>query len=180
MENRKILIKNQNWTIYGLIILLAVIARLLPHPPNFAPISGLALFSGSHFKNKFSFLIPLSAMFFSDIFLGLHQTIAYVYFSFLIIYFIGRTFLTKKTFLRIIFSSLFSSIIFFLITNFGVWHLTSMYPKTFNGLFQSYIMALPFFRNTFFSDIFYSLSFFYGFNFLKNLKDQKLFEKIIK
>jgi len=75
MEDREILRKNQkskaksqNWPSFLLIVLLAVIARLVPHIPNFVPITGLALFSGAHFKNKISFLIPLAAMAVSDIF----------------------------------------------------------------------------------------------------------------
>ena len=74
---------------YTAIILLAVVARLIPHAPNFAPIGGLALFSGTHFKKKIALFIPLTAMFLSDIFLGFHKAIPYVYVSFIIIALIG-------------------------------------------------------------------------------------------
>ena len=86
MENRKVL----KAISYLAIILLAVVARLVPHPANFAPIGGLALFSGTNFNNKFSFLIPMLAMLISDIFLGFHATMPFIYLSFFIIYFIGR------------------------------------------------------------------------------------------
>ncbi|MBW7959880.1 hypothetical protein H3C65_00075 [Patescibacteria group bacterium] len=172
MEDREILRKNQkskaksrNWPSFLLIVLLAVIARLVPHIPNFVPITGLALFSGAHFKNKISFLIPLAAMAISDIFLGFHNTIPYVYLSFIVIFFIGR--LIKKTsFLAVASASLISAVLFFLITNFGVWQAGSMYPKTVEGLLQCYLMGLPFFRNTVLGDLFYSFLFFYGFKFL--------------
>lgn len=169
MENRKVLIKNHDpglarMTSILLIILLAVFARLIPHPPNFAPIAGLALFSGSYFKNKISLLIPLAVMILSDIFLGFHSTVLYVYASFILITFIGNKLRSLK-FLNLLSASLLSSIMFFLITNFGVWAAGSMYPKTFNGLIQSYQMGLPFFRNTILGDLFYSFSFFYGFEF---------------
>jgi len=164
MENRKVL-----KLIHKIgIILLAVVARLVPHAPNFSPIGGLALFSGANFNNKFSFLIPILAMLISDIFLGFHKTIPYVYVSFVIIFLIGRKMKFNK-WQNLLSASLISSIIFFIITNFGVWLNFNMYPKTVDGLIQCYVMAIPFFRNTLLSDLVYSFSFFYGYRFLSNL-----------
>ena len=151
------------------IILLAVVARLIPHAPNFAPIGGLALFSGANFKNKIALLIPLSAMFISDIFLGFHKTVPYVYVSFIIIALIGGLIKNNK-WQSLALASLTSSVLFFLITNLGVWATGTMYVKNLDGLLQSYAMGLPFFRNTVLSDLFYSFSFFYGYRFLPNLK----------
>lgn len=159
-----------------MIIILAVIARVVPHSPNFAPIGGLALFSGANFKNKFSFLIPILAMLISDFFLGFHKTIPYVYLSFTIIFLIGRNVKFKK-WQSLLSASLISSVVFFVITNFGVWANFDMYPKTINGLFQCYVMAVPFFRNTLLSDLFYSFSFFYGYRFLSSYIETKSFYK---
>jgi len=159
--------KIQTLISYSLIILLAVVARLIPHAPNFAPIGGLALFSGFHFKKKVSLLIPLLSMFISDIFLGFHSTIFYVYVSFVLITFIGNNIKSLKL-QNLFFASILSSILFFLITNFGVWLAGSMYPKTISGLLQSYQMGLPFFRNTVFGDLIYSVSFFYGYQYISN------------
>ena len=163
MENRKILNKVVP---YAAIILLAVISRLLPHPPNFAPIAGLALFSGSHFKKKVALLIPISAMIFSDLFLGWHSTLVYVYASFVVITLIGSRLSQKPNGKSLALASFFSSILFFLVTNFGVWLSGGLYPKTLGGLHQSYLMALPFFRNTILSDLLYTFSFFYGFEYI--------------
>jgi len=175
MEDRKIL--NKKIISYGTIILLAVVARLIPHAPNFAPIGGLALFSGANFKNKTALLIPLSAMFLSDIFLGFHKTIPYVYASFIIIALIGGL-IKKNKWQSLLKASLVSSVLFFLITNFGVWATGLMYQKNLNGLMQSYVMGLPFFRNTLISDLFYSFSFFYGYRFLSNFTFKKLLAKL--
>jgi len=112
-------------------------------------------------------------MFISDIFLGFHKTMIYVYVSFLLIVLIGRL-IKKDNWQSLILASLTSSILFFIITNFGVWQLGLMYPKTVDGLFQSYTMALPFFRNTFLGDLIYSFSFFYGFEFFSKFFDKKL------
>jgi len=159
------------------VILLAVVARLIPHAPNLVPIGGLALFSGANFKNRIALLIPLAAMFISDIFLGFHSTIPYVYVSFIIIALIGGLIKTNK-WQSLALASLTSSVLFFLITNFGVWASFNMYPKTIDGLIQSYVMGLPFFRNTVLSDLFYSFSFFYGYRFLSNFNIRKLLIKI--
>jgi hypothetical protein len=170
-------IEKVNKTIhYLLIILLAVVARLIPHAPNFAPIGGLALFSGANFKNKIALLVPLSAMFISDIFLGFHKTIPYVYVSFIIIALIGGLIKNNK-WQSLALASLISSVLFFLITNFGVWATGTMYTKNLNGLIQSYAMGLPFFRNTIISDLFYSSSFFYGYRFLLNFS-HKLYSRL--
>lgn len=155
------------------IIILAVAARLVPHSPNFAPIGGLALFSGSHFKKKVALLIPLAAMLISDVFLGFHSTMIYVYASFFLTVLIGRLIKNNK-WQSLALASLGSSFLFFLITNFGVWLSYPMYPKTLDGLFQSYLMGLPFFRNTILSDFFYTFSFFYGYRFLSSLLLKKL------
>lgn len=170
--------KIQKLISYTVIIFLAVIARLIPHAPNFAPIGGLALFSGSHFKKKIALIIPLTAMFFSDIFLGFHKTVPYVYVSFIIIALIGGL-IKKDKWQSLASASLVSSVLFFLITNFGVWATGAMsYSRNLNGLMQSYAMGLPFFRNTIISDLFYSFSFFYGYRFLSNFVFKKLLAKI--
>jgi hypothetical protein len=170
METRKLL----NRIIpYAIIILLAVAARLIPHAPNFAPIGGLALFSGANFKKKSALLIPLSAMFISDIFLGFHNTILYVYVSFIIIFLIGRL-IKKNQWQSILKATLISSVLFFVITNFGVWAAGSTYQKNLSGLIQSYVLGIPFFRNTLVSDLFYTFSFFYGYQFLSGLLSKKL------
>jgi len=163
---------------YTAIIFLAIIARLIPHAPNFAPVGGLALFSGSHFKKKIALIIPLIAMFVSDIFLGFHKTVPYVYVSFIIIALIGSMIKNNK-WQSLILASLSSSVLFFLITNFGVWATGAMsYSRNLSGLMQSYTMGLPFFRNTIISDLFYSFSFFYGYKFLSNFIFKKLLVKL--
>lgn len=165
METGKIL-KKVKISIIGIVI-LTIVSRFIPHPPNFTPVGGLALFSGSKIYSRFGFFIPLSAMFISDIFLGFHSIMIYVYLSFMIIFFIGR--LIKKVGAgQILLASCASSLLFFLITNFGVWLSTNMYLKNLNGLISCYVNGLPFFRNTFIGDLVYSFGFFYGYRFVFN------------
>ena len=164
---------------YLLIILLAVISRLIPHPPNFTPIAALALFSGSHFKNKFSFVIPLGAMIVSDVFLGFHSIMFFVYLSFFLIFLIGRL-LKKPGFINLFSATIGSSILFFVLTNFGVWLVGGFYQKNLSGLINCYWMAVPFFRNTILGDLFYTFSFFYGFSFFERLSFKKATRFIFK
>ena len=135
--------------------------RILPHEPNFAPIGALALFGGTYFKGWKAFVVPLAAMIISDLFLGFHSTMVWVYGSFLLISLLGKVFLSGRVKWRKLFGlSLLSSVLFYLITNFGVWAMGTMYVHDFSGLLQSYVMGLPFFRNTILGDITYNFVFF--------------------
>lgn len=149
---------------FSAVTLGAVLARLIPHVPNVAPIAALALFSGIKIPNWKGFFIPLIAMFISDYFLGFHTTIPFVYGSFFLIGGIGYLLRKKASALNIGLGSLVGSTLFFLITNFGVWITSSMYEKNVAGLLRSYTMGLPFFRNTVLGDIFYTAVFFLGYS----------------
>ena len=139
-------------------ILAGVILRILPHLPNFAPIAAMALFGGVYLNKKYALLIPLIAIFLGDIFIGFYDPwiMFSVYGSFALIGLLGLWLKKHKSLSNIIGASLFSSILFFLITNFAVWAVPhSFYPHSLQGLMQSYIMGLPFFRNTLMGDFFY-------------------------
>lgn len=147
-------------------IISAVLIRVLshfdviPHIPNFAPIAAMALFGGVYFINKrYAILIPLAAMLVADIFIGFYSPwiMASVYGSFLLIGLLGLWLKDHKTLPNIIGASLIGSVAFFLLTNFAVWAVPhSLYPHTLQGLLQSYMMGLPFFRNTLMGDLFYT------------------------
>jgi len=143
-----------------LIIITASLIRLLPHLPNFSPLAAMALFGGVYFNKKYALIIPLIVLFISDIFLGFHSTIPFVYGSFLITGFIGLWLKNHQDFKSILSGTLLSSVLFFLITNFGVWLVGSLYLKNITGLAQSYFMAIPFFRNSLLGDLFYTGVFF--------------------
>jgi hypothetical protein len=138
------------------IILLAIISRLITHIPNVNPIMAIALFSAAFFPDKkFAIIIPIVAMFVSDLVIGLHETIIAVYLSFAITALIGFVLLEKLSVSRIVLASLLSSAIFFIITNFAVWLMTDLYTLTFDGFVKCYTLALPFYRNSLIGDIVY-------------------------
>jgi hypothetical protein len=152
-----------------IIILIAALARLLPHPPNFAPIAAMALFGGTYMDKKYAIALPLTALFVSDLFIGFYDlgTQLAVYGSFVLAGLIGIWLKSHKTVSNIISGAFLSSILFFVITNFSVWAFGTLYPKDLGGLLQSYTLALPFFRNTILGDIFYAGVFFGGFELVK-------------
>jgi len=155
----KEIFSTKNLLALGLII-LAIILRFLPHLPNFAPITALALFAGVYFRGYWAYLLPLSAMIISDVFLGFHSTMFFVYFSLLLTVGIGTLARSKKKPATIIAGTFLGSILFFVITNFGVWLTTSWYAPGIDGLIKCYYMALPFFRNSLTGDLFYAIILF--------------------
>lgn len=152
-----------------LIIIFAIVLRLMPHPANFAPIAAMALFGGVYLNKKYALIVPLAAMFLSDIFLGFHNTMLFVYGSFLLTGVVGLWLRKHKTLPVVAGATLLSSLLFFLITNFGVWLVGGLYPKTFAGLVNAYFYAIPFFRNTVIGDLFYVGLFFGSYELLIKL-----------
>jgi len=144
-------------------IAAAAAARLLPHPPNVTPLAAIALFSGACLPGRRRpFVIPLAALFLSDLVIGLHDQMPVVYGSFALIVLLGRLLRARRRALPIAAATLCGSVLFFAATNFGVWAFGSLYPRTFEGLLACYIAALPFFGRTLLGDTFFSAALFGG------------------
>lgn len=153
-------------------ILAAAASRLLPHPPNFTPIGAMALFGGACLADlRRAFLVPLAAMLLSDLAIGvlegdlsrgLHPLMPLVYGSFALIVCLGRWLRDRRSFASIAGATLAGSILFFLVTNFGVWALGSAYPKSAAGLAACYVAAIPFFHSTLLGDAVYAAALFGG------------------
>lgn len=143
------------------IILILALSRLIPHPPNFTPILGMAVFSGAVINHKLiAYIIPLAAMLLSDLYLGLHASMPIIYFSLAICVLIGTLIESKVTILNSLLSLSFGVLAFFLITNFAVWYGSGMYELSISGLMTSYFMGLPFVQNTFISSLMYGMGAF--------------------
>ena len=142
------------------LILFAAFSRLIPHPMNFAPITAIALFSAVYLNKRSAFIIPVAAMIISDAVIGFYGGIEWVYGSFVLIGLIGLwlkkriegTGAGKKT-AYVAGTTIISSLLFFALTNFGVWLSGMFYEMSFKGLVQCYTMAIPFFRNTLAGDL---------------------------
>lgn len=138
------------------LILAAAFTRLIPHYPNFTAVGAIALFGGTYLPNKkLAFTIPLVAMLLTDLIIGFHQTMWAVYLSFGLIVLIGIQISKNKKVTNILFATISSSILFFLVTNFAQWLSDPFYAKTGAGLAQCFTMAIPFFGYTALGDMFY-------------------------
>jgi hypothetical protein len=167
------------------IIALAALSRLLPHPPNVTPIAALALFGGVYLRDrKVAFLLPIAAMFFSDLVLGItvYGTVMLksqpvVYLCILMIVAIGKLIQNGRSWVNITVATLASSLMFYFVTNFAVWAFDSLYPKTWSGLVACYTAAIPFFRNSLAGDVFFAAVLFGGFaaleRFFISLREQQ-------
>src|SRR5205085_6883173 len=130
-------------------IAAAAALRLVPHPPNFTPIGAMAVFSGAYLGRRWlAFVAPLAALLLSDLVLGFYHGQATVYFSVALIVMIGMAALRRRSAVRVGLYAIASSVLFFVITNFGMWLFSGFYPRTMAGLEACYIAAIPFFQNT--------------------------------
>jgi hypothetical protein len=148
----------------------AAALRLVAHPPNFSPIDAMALFSGAYLgRRALAFAAPLAALLLSDLVLGFYAGMAFQYASVALIVIIGWWVSSRRTPLRIGVAAVASSVLFFLISNFGVWLVSGMYPSTASGLAACYIAAIPFFQNTLAGDLFFTVLLFGGFAIAERL-----------
>jgi hypothetical protein len=154
-------------------IFVAAALRLVPHPPNFSPIDAMALFSGAYLGRRvLAFAAPLGALLLSDLVLGFYHGQATVYFSVALIVTIGMIALQRRSALRIGTAAIASSVLFFVVTNFGMWLSSGFYPRTLAGFEACYVAAIPFFQNTVAGDLFYAVLLFGGFRVAELLAPQ--------
>jgi hypothetical protein len=151
-------------------ILAAAALRLLPHPPNFSPIDAMALFSGSHLgRRSIAWAAPIAALLLSDLILGFYSGMLFQYVGVALIVLLGSLALSRRTVPRLAAAALASSVLFFVISNFGVWVVSGMYAHSIAGLSACYVAAIPFFSNTVAGDFFYATLLFGGFALAEHL-----------
>jgi hypothetical protein len=154
-------------------IAAAAALRLVPHPPNFTPIGAMALFSGAYLGRRGAALVaPLAALFLSDLVLGFYHGMGTVYFSVALIVVLGSLALRRTSPLRVGIAAVSSSVLFFVVTNLGMWLFSGFYPQTLAGLEACYVAAIPFFQNTLAGDLFYATLLFGGFALAERLLPQ--------
>ena len=144
--------------LFGIVVVgIAVLSRLLPHPPNVTPLAALALTGALYLDRRFAFILPLAAMIISDLILGVHMIMPFVYVSIAAIAGLGSLLRSRRSIPMVAGATLGGSILFFAVTNLGVWMVSdgAVYPKTVAGLLECYVAAIPFFRNTVMGDLGY-------------------------
>lgn len=143
----------------GLLLLIFVAAclRLLPHPVNFSPLAAIALFAGYQLRSqRLAYAFAFAALLFTDAFLGFHNTMFFVYLGFGLSVAVGSWLRAERNKsqkpraqpFHIVGGTALSSLLFFVVSNFGVWFVGELYPRTWSGLVACFTMALPFYQNT--------------------------------
>ena len=119
-------------------------SRFVPHPPNFTSLIALSFYMPAIFGRKFIPVLMICFMF-TDLIIGIHNTVLFTWGSVLIIGLMSIHF--KNGISKRILGSLAGAIIFYLISNFGVWILGA-YEYSLKGIIECYTLALPFFTHT--------------------------------
>ncbi|MCZ2101612.1 MAG: hypothetical protein LC107_08760 [Chitinophagales bacterium] len=168
---------NIRFSLLCVIILLAAFSRIIPHVPNFSPLGVIGLFGAAYFTKKWqAFLIPVAATWLSDLFINnviyakyyleftwFYQGFYWQYGSYLLIVLAGIFIFNKINPQKVIAGALTSTSIFFLVSNFGCWIGSTIYPQNFGGLMTCYAAGIPFLKGTLSGDLFYSAVLFGSF-----------------
>lgn len=150
-----------------LLVVLGIVARFVPHLPNMTPVGAAVLFGGAYLGKRYALLVPLAILLATDLVIGLHATIPFTWGSFLLIGLLGLWLRDRKRPLPIIGAAAAGSTLFFLVTNFGVWAVSGMYPKDLGGLLTAYVAALPFYGNMLVGDLLYVGALFGGYEAIR-------------
>ena len=150
------------------LIVIGILSRVFIHIPNFTPLIAIALFSGINIKKQYALILPLFILAVSDLLIGFHNTMIFTWGSVLLISAIGLLLRGKQNFKNVFATSLGCSVLFFVITNFGVWIVGGLYPMTLAGLYDCFVMAIPFFRNEVLATVLYTAVIFGAFEVIKS------------
>jgi len=183
--------KNRSLTLAIILIAVAAISRLLPHPHNFSPVGSIALFGGAVLASKYlKYLIPIIALFATDLFLNntilrswypeheglviFSNYMVWPYVAFIFAVVIGHVFIKKISIGSVLGGALGFTIVFFLVSNFGTWLGSGIYAKNLGGLISCMGAGLPFVKATLAGNLFYSTILFGSYYALNGLVNPQL------
>ena len=139
--------------------------------PNFTAVGAIAIFGAAYLKGWNKIIVPLGILWLSDIVLNNLVYAKYydhfqvvgslwVYASFIVAGLAAWKILKKASWTRLFGAGIAAGVVFYIITNLGVWMTSGAYPKTIAGLTECYVVALPFFRNTLAGNLFFGFALF--------------------
>ncbi|MBK6546484.1 MAG: hypothetical protein IPO78_07540 [Saprospiraceae bacterium] len=165
---------NENLEKSSILILISlgiilVLSRILPHVPNFTASIAVILFAATILRNGWSFGILILCYWLSDLvinnwiypasdFMWFTNGFYWIVIPYLIVFLAAKVY-NRDHFspLRILSSSFLTSLLFFVVSNFGVWISSVVtYSKDLNGLLLCYWNAIPFFSYELAGTVFYS------------------------
>ena len=143
------------------ITLILVLSRIIPHPPNFTPILAGIIFLPFIKKDlAFSIIAPLAAMLISDLIIGMHSLMLWTYAPIIFLSCLTYYF-NQDNILRIGTLAVISPMVFFLVSNFGVWISGSSYTEDMSGLIECYFNAIPFYASSAISCLLFTALFYF-------------------
>lgn len=149
-------------TVVTLLVLagLAVLWRLVPHDWNITPMAALALFAGARLRTPLAGMaLALAAMLVSDLALGFYPGFEWVYAGMLAAVVVGRG-IAGRSAAWFAGGAVTVSLVFFALSNLGVWLSGTLYPLTGAGLLACYVAALPFLLNSLVGNLFFTAAFY--------------------
>jgi hypothetical protein len=140
------------------LVIFGVVMRILPHPWNLTPVGAVSLFSGACFDRKrWAFVVPLTALFISDTVIGYHSLMPVIYATFALIVVLGMLLRDRRRSpVFVAGGAVASATLFYIVTNFAMWTISTLYPKTLAGLVACYVAAIPYYGTMLIGDLVYS------------------------
>ncbi len=150
-----------NTTLIALALIASgIVLRIIPHTANFAPVGAIALFGGAVLSARYALWVPLLIMVISDLFLGFHGTVLFTWGGFVLVGMFGMFLRDRSNAERVPLGALGSALIFFIVSNFGVWVEGKLYPHTLQGLADCFVAAIPFLRTSLIADLLFATALF--------------------
>ncbi|MDP8299536.1 MAG: hypothetical protein P9L88_06515 [Candidatus Tantalella remota] len=160
-----------------ILIIVGFLARLIPHVPNLAPIAAIALFAGAYLDKRLVPWVPLVIMIVTDLILGVHGVFMFTWGAFILIGFVGMWLKERRTPGNILGATVFSALLFFVISNFGVW--IAWYPHTTAGFIDCYVKAVPFLRNTMIGNVVFAFVLFGAYEAARRMVGESKYKRIL-
>ena len=154
--------RSDRWVAVGLLV-FGILSRLVPHPWNVTPVMAIALFGGATLPKGWALWLPLAIVGISDGLIGWHVTVPFTWGAVLLTSLLGWWLRARRSAGRVLVGTLAGSVLFFLVSNFGVWLVGGLYPRTADGFWSCYVAALPFFRNSLAADLVCAAALFGGY-----------------
>ena len=148
-----------------LILILGIASRLLPHLSNFTPVLAIAFFGGVYLSQRWSLVLPILLMMVTDLIIGTYSGMMFNWIAIGLCAVFGWQLQKNKGVKNVLMFSFLSALVYFTVSNFGVWLVGGLYSLDAKGFVNCYVMALPFFRNTLISTVVYSVILVLGYEY---------------
>jgi hypothetical protein len=162
--------KNSRLLLGSALVILATVMRVIPHPWNLTPVGAVSLFAGATFdRRRWAFAIPLASLFIGDTLIGYHSLMPVIYATFAVIVVFGMFLRNRRSSpVAVASGAIASATLFYVVTNFAMWTISTIYPHTFAGLVACYIAAIPYYGTMLAGDLLYSALLFGTFVWLEH------------